>query len=547
MLSSESKNIVDRFIPQVGVTPLKEFMSALFAEMALLFQVERIGYSRMEDDRSAIQQEVQYHLAEDRCETEGLTKLHAKDYPGYFEALETPPGIVVSHDVMRDDRLADFWTLYFTPLGITSMLDVPVIRAGRLFGVICHEHVGPARTWSDEEVAAACGFGHLVALAVETEQRQLAERALRISEANFRRVIEHTPAATVVVDLATGKFTDVNASACRLYGRDRATLLQGGPADFSPATQPDGRRSEDAAREKIGQALAGDEPRFEWNHSHADGREIPCVVHLAKMPGDRSDRVIATVTDRTEQLRTEETMRRALENERELNELRSRFTSIVSHEFRTPLGIIMSAVELLRNYFDRLDSERRVELFEDIHGATRRMAALMEQVLVLGRADAGKLSFSPVPVDLEALCLKLTDESQSATVRRCPVEVSFDGDLSSATADEPLLRHIFSNLLSNAAKYSPTGRPVHFTVARDDSHAVFTVRDRGIGIPAEDQPRIFEAFQRAGNVGEIAGSGLGLLITKRCVELHGGSIGFVSAAGEGTTFTVRLPVFAGLV
>jgi signal transduction histidine kinase len=204
----------------------------------------------------------------------------------------------------------------------------------------------------------------------------------------------------------------------------------------------------------------------------------------------------------------------------------------------------MSAVELLRNYFERLDEARREELFDDIHGATRRMAALMEQVLVLGRADAGKLSFSPAPLDLEALCVKLTDESQSATVRRCPVDVRCEGDLGDAMADEPLLRHIFSNLLSNAAKYSPAGSPVDFTVRREGGDAVFTVRDRGIGIPAADQSRMFEAFQRAGNVGEIVGSGLGLLITKRCVELHQGEISFTSEAGIGTTFTVRLPVFA---
>ncbi len=543
MLPNESKQIVDRFIPQVGVTPLKEFMSALFAEMAVLFQVERIGYSRMEDNRSAIQQEVQYFLAENRCETENLPKLHAKDYPRYFEALETPPGIVVSHDVMGDESLSDFWQDYFTPLGITSMLDVPVIRAGRLFGVICQEHVGPARRWTEDEVAAACGFGHLVALAVETEQRQLAERALRTSEARYRLVIEHSPTPTVVVDMETGRFADANDSALRFYGVDRDSLLSGGPADFSPKYQPDGRLSAESAREKIARALNGETPCFDWVHCRKDGREIPCTVHLARVPGKES-RVIAAVTDRTEQLRIEDAMRRALENERELNELRSRFTSIVSHEFRTPLGIIMSAVELLRNYFERLDEARRNELFDDIHHATRRMAALMEQVLVLGRADAGKLSFTPAPVDLEALCARLTDESQSATLRLCPVEVRCAGDLAGAMADESLLRHIFSNLLSNAAKYSNAGSTVYFTVRRDSGDAIFTVRDCGIGIPVEDQLRMFEAFQRAGNVGEIVGSGLGLLITKRCVELHRGGIDFVSEAGEGTTFTVRLPLFA---
>jgi len=346
------------------------------------------------------------------------------------------------------------------------------------------------------------------------------------------------------VDMETGRFTDANESALRFYGVDRRSLLAGGPADFSPEFQPDGKASAEEAKEKLMQVLEGATPFFEWVHIRPDGQEIPCMVHLAQLPGGNGSRIIAAVTDRTEQLRTEETIRRALENERELNELRSRFTSIVSHEFRTPLGIIMSAVELLRNYFERLDEARRQELFDDIHGATRRMAALMEQVLVLGRADAGKLSFTPGPVELEGLCAKLTDESQSATVKRCPVALETDGDLSGASGDEPLLRHIFSNLLSNAAKYSPAGSLVKFRISRDGGDAVFEVHDQGIGIPEADQPKIFEAFQRAGNVGETPGSGLGLLITKRCVELHGGEIFFRSKPGEGTAFTVRLPVFA---
>jgi PAS domain S-box-containing protein len=357
-------------------------------------------------------------------------------------------------------------------------------------------------------------------------------------------VLEHSPTPTLVLDLAeNGRFLEANEAAARFYGVSREKLLSGGPVDFSPEFQPDGRASTESAREKITRALDGEEPRFDWVHLHGDGHLIPCSVHLARMPGRMNPRVIATVIDKTEQLRNEDTMRRALENERELSDLRSRFTAIVSHEFRTPLGVIMSAIELLRNYHDRLDPDRRGDLFEDIHTATSRMGDLMEQVLVLGGADAGKLAYTPEPMDLAAVCEKLIDESLSATVRKCPIETSFDPDLNGATGSESLLRHIFSNLLSNAAKYSPAGTPVEFSVRRDAGHAVFTVRDRGIGIPAEDQPRMFEAFHRARNVTDIAGSGLGLLITKRCVELHGGSIGFESAAGEGTAFTVRLPVF----
>ena len=167
----------------------------------------------------------------------------------------------------------------------------------------------------------------------------------------------------------------------------------------------------------------------------------------------------------------------------------------------------------------------------------------MEQVLVLGGADAGKLAYSPEPIDLRRVCGKLIDEALSATAHKCPVDTVFDGDLEEAVGSESLMRHIFSNLLSNAAKYSAAGSAVEFQIRREETDAVFTVRDHGIGIPLEDQARMFEAFHRARNVTDLPGSGLGLLITRRCVELHGGSISFKSSKGAGTTFTITLPLF----
>jgi signal transduction histidine kinase len=231
--------------------------------------------------------------------------------------------------------------------------------------------------------------------------------------------------------------------------------------------------------------------------------------------------------------------------EREVSELKSRFVTTVSHEFRTPLGITMSAIELIRHYEDRLPPAEKQQLYQDIHTSTRNMAALMEQVLVLGRVDAGKLAYRPAPLDLDTLARKLTDESLSATHRKCPVAWTAENDLSGARADEALLRHIFSNLLSNAVKYSPEESPVAFTGRREGKTAVFTVQDRGIGIPEKDLPHLFEAFHRGGNVGDIPGTGLGLVIIKRCVDLHAGTVSVSTKAGEGSTFTVRLPMWNG--
>ncbi len=233
---------------------------------------------------------------------------------------------------------------------------------------------------------------------------------------------------------------------------------------------------------------------------------------------------------------------KALAQERDLNELKTRFISLVSHEFRTPLGITMSAVELLRHHSARLSRDKTTELLEDIHSSTLRMSGLMEQVLILGRVEAGKNAYHPTALDLVELCDKITDEGLSATNRRCPVNFKSSGDFTDAQADEGLIRHIFSNLLSNAVKYSPQDSPVDFHLQRHGDSAVFTVRDKGIGIPQADQIRLYEAFHRASNVGEVPGTGLGLLLVKRCVDLHQGTIRVESAEGKGTTFTVKLPI-----
>lgn len=252
----------------------------------------------------------------------------------------------------------------------------------------------------------------------------------------------------------------------------------------------------------------------------------------------------AELTEANRQLaeRREEALR-LLARERELRELKSNFVSLVSHEFRTPLEVIMSSVDNLDRYHDRLPPEKRQQLLQTIHKSVRRMAGMMEEVLVLGRLEADRMTFKPAPLDLRTLCQRVCDEIESATSKRCAIHFQMEASSDEAFGDESLLRHIFTNLLSNAVKYSPAGSNVEFAVRPDGPNAICRLADQGCGIPDVDQKRLFQAFHRGSNVQQIPGTGLGLMIVQRCVDLHGGTIQFESTEGRGTTFTVTLPLF----
>ena len=255
------------------------------------------------------------------------------------------------------------------------------------------------------------------------------------------------------------------------------------------------------------------------------------------------DHVLVMMVDISQRKQAEAELQRTLAREKELSQLKSNFVSMVSHEFRTPLGIIQSSAELLRDFHERMQSGEREDQLESISRNTRRMAGMMEEILVLSRLDAGKLEFQPAALDLNTFCRRVVDEVLSATNRRCLIELLLNSVPPKAEADERLLGHIFTNLLSNAVKYSEPGATVRFAVERDGHDAVCVVRDRGIGISEADQQQLFKAFHRGGNVGTRPGTGLGLLVVKRCAELHGGKVQLNSKIGEGTTVTVRLPVF----
>lgn len=235
-------------------------------------------------------------------------------------------------------------------------------------------------------------------------------------------------------------------------------------------------------------------------------------------------------------------MQLALQEERELNELKSRFVSMVSHELRTPLTVIRTSLELLERYHDIVSEDKRQEYFQRSHVAVRNMTQLLEDVLTIGKAEAGRLEFNPIQLDLKQFCSEIVEEMQMGIGSHYAIAFEIEGNCTDAQADPKLLRSILTNLLSNAIKYSPTGSTVVFHLACNEHTAIFEIRDQGIGIPLEDQPRLFEVFHRASNVSTIRGTGLGLAIVQECVRHHQGHITFVSQEGIGTSFKVTLPL-----
>gem|GEM_PF-2298618 len=229
----------------------------------------------------------------------------------------------------------------------------------------------------------------------------------------------------------------------------------------------------------------------------------------------------------------------------ELAELKSRFVSTTSHEFRTPLSVILSSAEMLSAYGQQWSAEKIAQHLARIRTSAFHMTRMLEDVLLLGRAESGRLEYTPAPFHLTAFCDDLVQSVELAHGPKGRIAMSLPEADMVLVGDEVLLRHALGNLLSNALKYSAESEPVQLRVAMVDGNLEFEVKDRGIGIPSEDQRHLFSSFHRGSNVGRIRGTGLGLSIVKHAVELQSGSISLESTVGEGTQVVVRVPARVG--
>lgn len=277
---------------------------------------------------------------------------------------------------------------------------------------------------------------------------------------------------------------------------------------------------------------------FEYSLHMPDGSERSYEAMVTETgTGD----FLASIRNITIRREAEREITRMLTKQQELNQLKSRFISLVSHEFRTPLAAISSNVQLLRKYQEKWPPEKKEEVLRRVLEAIQNMVNLLEEVTLISRDQSGVLHVRNEPVKINGFVTDVIEELRKNHELPVHLELNVESGEDDILCDKELLRQILAHLLSNAGKFTPEEKPVRVTVTLMDNHISMVVTDQGIGIPEEDMEQLFQPFHRAANSDPYPGTGLGLSIVKRCVDLLKGSIRVTSTVNQGTTFEVQIP------
>lgn len=378
---------------------------------------------------------------------------------------------------------------------------------------------------------------HVLGISTDITERIRSEAALKESEAKYRSLIETMRGGLVIFDL-DNKITFINDRFCELIGYSREEVIGTRAIDYVDTTNIPILVSHVTRRKNL------ESSSYELLFRHKDGRPVNLLVSGSPLL-DRSGKFngsFAVATDITLQKQAEVALRQALAKETELGELKSRFVSMASHEFRTPLATILALTETLSAYRSKLNEDQIDERFDKIKEQVSYLKDIMEDVLLLARMQSRRVEFNPVNLNLDDLCLSVLDEFQSKA--EFEHSISFSGTIEPIQVflDKKLMRQIISNLVSNAAKYSPPSTSIKVAIEYVEDSLTLIVSDEGLGIPEIDLPHLFEPFHRANNVGTISGTGLGLVIVKEAVDLHHGTIAVDSQLDIGTTFKICIPL-----
>ncbi|TDE18376.1 PAS domain S-box protein [Dyadobacter psychrotolerans] len=275
-----------------------------------------------------------------------------------------------------------------------------------------------------------------------------------------------------------------------------------------------------------------------------ENRIIEANLEIQKLNAELEERVnqrtkeLASAIKKVEE--SQEEVIRALKKERELNNMKSQFVTIASHEFRTPLATILSSASLIGRYAKTEEEDKRQKHVQRIKSAVTNLTEILNDFLSIGKLEEGRVQSIPVSANLQEFCQGLIEEIKGLCKEQQQIHFHYEG-ITEVWLDKQLLRNVLFNLLSNAIKYSEAGKSIFFSIKSDHTFVSIEIKDEGIGIPEADQAHIFDRFFRAHNAGNAQGTGLGLNIVQNYIDLMGGKVSFSSEIGRGTIFYVKLP------
>lgn len=409
-----------------------------------------------------------------------------------------------------------------------------------------HHAEGQARWLETSKVPLHDSTGQVIGLLGSYEDitaRIQAEEALRESQRFVQSIADTSPSVLYIYDLQI---------KCNVYAnRGLVGTLGYTPEDFQEMdqdvitclTHPDDLAVVLAHHQQLTQAQDGKILEVEYRMRHADGEWHWLRSRDTIFSRDNEGQVkqiIGVALDISDRKRAEAEILRTLEREKELNALKSRFISMASHELRTPLTTILGSTELLQYSSHKWSKEKKERHFEQIKNTVHHMTGLVDDVLFYSKAEADRLSFNPAPLELVTFCQDLIEELTMGEVFPGRIILETPHSACQLSLDEHLLRQILVNLLGNSLKYSAPTSSVYLRVNCQSNQVILQIQDEGIGIPAQDLPHLYTSFHRGANVGSIPGSGLGLPIVKRAVDIHQGQLTVESEESQGTLVTVIL-------
>ena len=355
-------------------------------------------------------------------------------------------------------------------------------------------------------------------------------------ESRYQAIIDNAVDGIITID-ERGVIESVNPSALRMFGYDREEVIGENIKILMP--EPD-RSNHD---KYIGNYHATGKGKIIGKGREVIGRRkngtmFPFLLSISEVILENKKIFTGVVHDISELREVKD----ALAKERDLSELKSRFVTMASHEFRTPLSTILSSVSLISRYNDPKDEEKRLKHVNRIKSSVNNLTGILNDFLSLSRLEEGHVMNDPIEFSINELCAEVIDEMNSILKEGQEIKVDAAEDIQKVFLDKNLVRNIMINLISNAIKYSEEGKLIFVRTYIENDVLTIEIKDQGIGIPEEDHDYLFSRFFRAHNAANIPGTGLGLNIVKKYLDLLRGRIEFQSKQSEGTTFTVQIPI-----